>query len=96
MKAYVIGDITVNDVERYKTYIAKAPSFVAKYEGKYLVRGGEITAMEGDWRPSRLVVLEFPSMVHAQAFANDPAYQEVAIDRRSATSSRLIIVEGTA
>ena len=94
MNAYIIGDITVEDLERYKNYIAKAPSFVAKHEGRYLVRGGEVTVMEGDWRPARIVVLEFPSVEHAQAFAADPAYQEVAEDRRAATASRLIIVEG--
>ena len=94
MNAYIIGDITVEDLERYKKYIAKAPSFVAKHEGRYLVRGGEVTVMEGDWRPARIVVLEFPSVERAQAFAADPAYQEVAEDRRAATASRLIIVEG--
>ena len=96
MKAYVIGDISVNDIERYQNYIANAPSCVARHEGKYLVRGGDVTVMEGDWRPARMVVLEFPSIEHARAFASDPAYQEVAADRRAAASSRLIIVEGTA
>jgi uncharacterized protein (DUF1330 family) len=96
MKAYIIGDITVNDMERYKDYIAKAPGFVARHFGKYLVRGGDVTVVEGDWHPARMVVLEFPSMEHARAFVADPAYQAVANDRRSATSSRLIIVEGAA
>lgn len=95
MKAYVIGDITVNDTERYASYVAKAPGFVTRHGGKYLVRGGAVTTMEGDWRPGRMVVLEFPSIKHARAFANDPAYQSVADDRRSSASSRLIIVEGT-
>lgn len=96
MKAYVIGDITVNDIERYKTYVASAPEFVARHGGKYLVRGGKVSVMDGEWRPERVVVLEFPSMEQAQAFAKDPGYQAVANDRRAASSSRLIIVEGTA
>ena len=94
MKAYIIGDITVEDLERYKTYVAKAPGFVAKHEGTYLVRGGEVTALEGGWNPTRMVVLEFPSREHALAFANDPEYREVAVDRQEATDSKLIIVEG--
>ena len=96
MKAYVIGDITVNDIERYKTYIERAPGFVARHGGKYLVRGGDVTVMEGDWQPARMIVLEFPSMEQARAFAGDPDYQAVADVRRSATSSRLVIVEGVA
>ena len=94
MKAYIVGDITVRDPERYKQYVARAPHFVAKHKGKYLVRGGEVTAMEGDWSPSRMVVLEFPSKQHALAFAQDPEYLEIAVNRKEATSSKLIIVEG--
>lgn len=94
MKAYIVGDITVNDLERYKKYVEKAPHFVAKHEGTYLVRGGDVTVVEGDWSPTRMVVLEFPSKEHALAFAQDPEYQEVAVVRQEATASRLIIVEG--
>ena len=94
MKAYIVGEISVHDAERYKQYVARAPDFVARYEGKYLVRGGEVTAMEGDWNPTRVVVLEFPSKEHALAFAADPEYRAVAVDRQEATTSRLIIVEG--
>ena len=94
MKAYIVGDITVSDLERYKQYVARAPHFVAKHQGTYLVRGGDVTVMEGDWNPTRMVVLEFPSKEHALAFAQDPEYQAVAVDRHEATTSRLIIVEG--
>jgi uncharacterized protein (DUF1330 family) len=94
MNAYIIGDITVRDLERYKKYIEKAPHFVAKHQGKYLVRGGAIEVLEGDWNPKRLVVLEFPSREHALAFAQDPEYQAVAVDRQEATASKLLIVEG--
>jgi len=94
MNAYIIGDITINDLERYKRYVEKAPHFVAKHQGKYLVRGGAMEVLEGDWNPARLVVLEFPSKEHALAFAQDPEYQAIAINRQEATTSRLLIVEG--
>ena len=94
MNAYIIGDITINDFERYKKYVEQAPHFVAKHQGKYLVRGGAMEVLEGDWNPARLVVLEFPSKEHALAFAQDPEYQAIAVDRQEATTSRLLIVEG--
>ena len=94
MNAYIIGDITVNDLERYKKYVEKAPHFVAKHQGKYLVRGGAMEILEGNWNPKRLVVLEFPSKEHALAFAQDPEYQAIAVDRQETTTSRLLIVEG--
>lgn len=96
MKAYIVGDITVRDPERYKQYVERAPHFVAKHEGKYLVRGGEVTSVEGDWSPARMVVLEFPSKQHALAFVQDPEYQEIAVDRQETTTSNLVIVEGVA
>ena len=94
MTAYIIVDITVHDVERYKEYVAVAPGFVEKYQGKYVVRGGETDVVEGDWRPERLVVVEFPSKDHAQAFLQDPEYQSVAAVRHASTTSNLLVVEG--
>ena len=52
---HVIVDITVHDADRYKDYVSAAPAFVARHEGKYLVRGGDTDVMEGDWKPERLV-----------------------------------------
>jgi len=94
MSAYIIVDITVHDEERYKEYVAVAPGFVEKHQGKYVVRGGETDVVEGDWRPGRLVVVEFPSKEHAQAFLQDPEYQSVAAVRHAATTSNLLVVEG--
>ena len=51
MPAYVIVDCEVTDPERYETYKQLAPPAIAKYGGRYLVRGGEMTPLEGDWRP---------------------------------------------
>ena len=36
---------------------AAAPSVVAKFGGKYIVRGGEFEALEGDWNRVMVVVL---------------------------------------
>ncbi len=94
MSAYIVGDITVHDTERYKKYVGRAPDFVKKHSGKYLVRGGDMQVSEGDWNPQRVVVIEFPSMADAQGFLQDPEYQAIAEDRRAATTSNLIVVEG--
>jgi uncharacterized protein (DUF1330 family) len=42
-------------------YVAEIPAFIAKHAGKYVVRGTEPTTIEGDWKPDRMVILEFPS-----------------------------------
>ena len=94
MKAYVIGDIVVHDKDRYLKYVAVAPDFVRKHGGTYLARGGDITVVEGEWDPARIVVLEFPSKEAALALFADPDYQAVAVDRQQATTGNFIVVEG--
>ncbi|MGI9270810.1 MAG: DUF1330 domain-containing protein [Woeseiaceae bacterium] len=95
MKTYLVFDISVHDMDRYKGYVALAPGYVEKHQGKYLVRGGAMDVIEGDWAPQRVVVIEFPSKDLANAFLNDQEYQAVAEDRRNATTSKMIMVEGT-
>ena len=66
MAAYVIVEIEVSDPVGYEEYRKLAGAAVAVQGGKFLVRGGKIEALEGDWRPERLVVLEFPSVERAK------------------------------
>ena len=94
MSAYLVVDITVEDPDNYAEYVARAPDFVTKHGGNYIVRGGNAEVVEGDWAPSRFVVVEFPSRETAQAFLDDPEYQAVADTRRSSTSSNMILVDG--
>ena len=94
MSAYIVVDISVHDTEQYQKYVAVAPGYVKKHGGKYLVRGGQVDIAEGDWKPERLVILEFPSMEHANGLLQDPEYQSVAELRRASTTSRLIVADG--
>ena len=61
MKAYLVLDLAIHDFESFREYIEKVPSFINKHGGKYIVQGAEPTPMEGDWRPERMVILEFPA-----------------------------------
>lgn len=93
MATYLIADITVHDPGRYQEYVRQVPAFIEKYQGSYLVRGGEPQVREGDWRPQRLIVLEFPDKEHANAFLQDPEYQAVAAIRHAAASTNLVLVD---
>jgi uncharacterized protein (DUF1330 family) len=62
MPAYVIADVTaVTDPATMNEYRQQVPATVAKYDGRFLVRGGAHQVVEGEWTPTRLVVLELPS-----------------------------------
>jgi uncharacterized protein (DUF1330 family) len=95
MSAYVIAEIEVTDPAAYEEYRKQVPGVVAKYDGKFLVRGGKVESKEGGWTPKRIVVLEFPSMAQAQKWYDSPDYAPLIKLRQKASKGRLIIVEGS-
>jgi len=90
MPAYLIVDCEVTDPERYEVYKQLAPPAIAKYGGRYLVRGGATTILEGSWQPNRVVVLEFPDEETAKRFYASPEYS-AARAKRVAVSSRKLV-----
>lgn len=95
MAAYLIADIEITDAETFGKYQQKVPELVARHGGRYLVRGGEHQVLEGDWEPTRLVVLEFPDLTQAHEFWHSDDYGEIVEWRRAATNSRVVLVEGS-
>ena len=94
MTAYLIVDVDVRDAEAYAEYVRQAPPLVARHGGEYLVRGGAHEALEGAWRPARLVVIAFPSAHAARAFLDDPDYAPVKAIRHRVAASNVTLVEG--
>ena len=94
MKAYLVLDFSVHDLEGFRPYIANVPRYIERHGGKYIVQGAVPTPVEGDWAPERLVIIEFPSRQNAEAFLGDPGFQELAKVRHGTTMSRLVLVDG--
>ena len=94
MAAYVIADVNVTDPALYEDYRKMVPATIAKYGGRFLARGGAFEVKEGDWRPSRVVVLEFPSMEQARTWYGSPEYAPALALRLKAARAKLILVEG--
>lgn len=94
MPAFVLVEIEIHDPEAYENYKKLTPASIAAYDGKFVVRGGKTEALEGNWNPQRLVVLEFPSVEKAkQWWASDEYAHAKKIRQQSATTKR-IVVEG--
>lgn len=94
MSAYLVLDLTIQDMETFREYIEKIPAFIRKHGGRYIVQGEVPTVMEGDWQPERLVVIEFPESENAKSFLQDPEAQPLFALRHKVTTSRLLLVEG--
>ena len=88
--------MTIHDPETYKSYTDRTPPIVKKYGGKFLTRGQPFTCVEGKDYDGRLVILEFPSQAHVEAWFNDPDYQEAMTFRHAAsTMNYLLLQEGS-
>lgn len=98
MPAFFIADITASDMEKYQSssYLDVIPDIAAHYGGVYRTRGGTTEVLEGDWRPKRLVIIEFPSMGDLLAFYNSAEYKPFKELRQRNTRSRILAVEGIA
>jgi uncharacterized protein (DUF1330 family) len=94
MAAYVIVETDVTDPERYERYKAAATEAVVAHGGRYLVRGGELDVLEGDWEPSRLVVLEFDDLATARRWYDSEGYRQARRLREGAARLRLVAVQG--
>ena len=94
MSAYIVADLVVKDPETFSGYGSQVSDIVTKYGGKFIVRGGEIDNIEGDWDITRLVILEFPDRAALRRFWNSEDYQAILPLRLSATDSRIVFVDG--
>jgi uncharacterized protein (DUF1330 family) len=94
MPAYIIARVEVTDWTRYREYTKQTPGAIARYGGKFIVRGGEITTLEGEPETRRLVVIEFPSLDQAKAFYHSPEYSQVKALRAGAAVGQFLAVEG--
>ena len=92
--AYLIAMVNVTDAQRYAQYAQRTPAAIAQFGGRFIVRGGQTKVLEGDQRPGRVVVIEFPSFQTAQQFYHSPQYQEAKSFRDGAAEANFVLVEG--
>jgi uncharacterized protein (DUF1330 family) len=94
MAAYLISDVSPKDSQAFETYRTRAAASIKQYGGHYLVRGGAITPLDGDWAPRAIIVVEFPDRQRAEAWYRSPEYAEALAVRDVALKRNLILVEG--
>ncbi|PTW63223.1 uncharacterized protein (DUF1330 family) [Breoghania corrubedonensis] len=92
-KGYWIARVDVDDPETYKDYVATAKPAFERHGARFLVRGGDYSALEGTSR-KRNVVIEFDSYEEALACYNSPEYQAAKAIRTTVSTGDLLIIEG--
>jgi uncharacterized protein (DUF1330 family) len=93
--AYVIAEPEIIDAATFQKYGQGVPATIAAFNGRFLIRGGKIEAVEGD-APKRFVVIAFDSLEKARAWYDSPAYEAIKPLRFNSAKTRLFMVEGVA
>jgi uncharacterized protein (DUF1330 family) len=94
MSAYVITLVNVTDPEKFQEYGKLAGPISPRYGGRFVVRGGPKTTLEGDIPYSRIVVTEFPDVEAAKRFYDSAEYQQAKAKRLGAADFNMVIVDG--
>ena len=94
MPGYMIADVNVTDPEGFEEYRKLVSATIEAYGGRYLVRGGDTETVEGDWNPSRLVILEFDSVEQAKAWYYSEEYAGPKEMRHNSATTNAIFAEG--
>jgi uncharacterized protein (DUF1330 family) len=96
MSAYIISDVTIRDTAAIEIYRKRAAASIAQHGRRYIIRGGEIKVLEGEWRPRAIIIAEFPDMERARAWYRSAEYASAPEIRDQALSRNLILVDGIA
>jgi len=92
--AYIIANVTVTNPEQYETYKKLSTIAMQAHGAEVCVRGGKVEVLEGDWSPSRMVVLKFPSLDQARAFSASAEYEAARQSRQDIAVMHMVLVEG--
>ncbi len=94
MSAFIVVEVEVSNHDRYEHYKQMVPPSLAPFGGRFLVRGGSVETLEGDWAPKRLVIVEFPSREQAKTWWASQEYAEAKALRQATAKTEMILVEG--
>jgi uncharacterized protein (DUF1330 family) len=94
MPTYIIAEIKITDPVAYAEYRPLAAASIARFSGRFIVRGGKVDLLEGEPQPERIVVIEFPNADTALRWYRSDEYQTALKIRQAASHGRVMLVEG--
>lgn len=96
LAAYVVVDrLAVTDPDKFSAYPKLAPPTVRTHGGRYVMpHGTQIEALEGNWKPNRIVLIEFDNAEQAKQWWDSAEYAEARGIHHEATISNIILVHG--
>ncbi len=94
MAAYIIAEEDVTDPKGFREYLKQVVPTIQQFGGKILAAGGTIETLEGDWHPSRLVILEFESVEQAKRWYNSDEFAPLKDIRLKTANTQGVLLQG--
>lgn len=94
MAAYIVSRVKIRDAEAMRRYVEEAPASVAAFGGRYLVRGTDVRALEGEWEHERMVIVEFPDKAAALAWYDSETYRPLKELRHASAETVILLADG--
>jgi uncharacterized protein (DUF1330 family) len=92
MSAFVIAELSIHDPKEMEEYKRITSLTIAAFNGKYVVNRAPAIILEGDWKPERIVVVQFPSVDEANKWWNSELYSKAKEIRQRSSTTKMIIV----
>jgi len=94
MPVFMVIESKVKDPTRYQEYLSRVPETLARFGGRYLSRGNRVIPLSADWKPDRMILIEFPGEQNIRDWLASPEYRAIAPLREAGAESRAVILEG--
>ncbi|MCV4285018.1 DUF1330 domain-containing protein [Pseudomonas capsici] len=92
--AYYVAEFEPTIPGAIKPYSDRVEDTFKPFGGRFIVRGGEIDALEGEKPMGRMIVIAFDNIEQARAWYRSPAYEELKPIRHKAGKTNVYIVQG--
>lgn len=93
MAAYVIGNITVKDPDKWAEYRSLVPATLVPWDAELVLRGKQAKVLSGQYRHTDTVVIRFPDLDSVADWQSSSAYQALVPLRTQAADVDLVTFE---
>lgn len=92
MSAFMVIDIEPTDPAAMGRYNEGAMPILERFGGRVVAFDPQSLPLEGDWTPSQMIIVEFPSKEAIQAYLGSEEYQPWKSIRHVSSVSRSVAV----
>jgi uncharacterized protein (DUF1330 family) len=95
MPAYFLIDLLeVTDPAKMEDYKKQVGPVVEKFGGRYLIAGSPAEVVEGAWRLTFPVLIQFPSREQARRWYDSEEYRPLKALRLAASRANAVFLDG--